>query len=99
MQEEENTLCTRGLSSSSRLKLPRNLPSIEGVMKRLMAVLDALEQPRLDIVEAQTLGSIIQEARICKGVFADYVDCRGIGGMLLGLRRKYDRLAKKAEEA
>ena len=74
MQEEENTLYRKGLFSSSRLDLPSDLPSIEDVMKRLMAALNALKQPGMDLVEVQRLRTIIQGVKICKDIFADYGD-------------------------
>jgi len=40
--------------SSSQLKLPKELPTIENVMKRLSAALSALEQPCSEKAEKYT---------------------------------------------
>lgn len=93
--KEEETPARKGLASSSNLKLPRQLPSIEKAMKRLVRALNELEKPGLDIVEVQRLRGIIQGVKIYKDIFADYVDYRAIEDMLLDLRQKYEQLVQK----
>ena len=93
--KEENTPARKGLFSSSQMKLPRELPSIEKAMKRLIRALNALEKPGLDIVEVQRLRGIIQGVKIYKDIFADYVDYRAVEDMLLDLRQKYGQLVEK----
>ena len=82
---------------TSNLKLPTELPSIEEELKVLSAALKALEQSGLEQSEVLRLRSIIQGVKIYKELFADYVDYRGIEAELVDLRRKYEELAKKAQ--
>jgi hypothetical protein len=85
-------------SSSSELKLPRELPTIENVMKRLSAALSALEQSGIDKKEIIRLRCFIQGVKIYKELFADYVHYREIEVELVELRRCYDEIIKKAED-
>jgi hypothetical protein len=85
------------VSTTSCLKLPRELPSVEESLKVLTAALKALEQPGLEQSEVLRLRSIIQGVKIYKDLFADYVDYRGIEAQFLELRQKYDALAKRTQ--
>jgi hypothetical protein len=86
------------LTTSSRSKLPSELPSIENVMKRLSAALEALEQPGIEKKEIIRLRCFIQGVKIYKELFADYVHYREIETELVELRQKYEELAKKAQD-
>lgn len=74
--KEEEPPKLRG-SSSSRLKIPKELPSIETALKDLIAALDALKESDLGSAEVLRLRSIIQGVKIYKELFADYVNYRG----------------------
>lgn len=54
--------------SSSRSKLPRGLPSIENVMIRLSAPLEALEQPGIEKKEIIRLRCFIQGVKIARAL-------------------------------
>ena len=75
--KEEEPPKLRGSSSSSRLKIPKELPSIETALKDLIAALDALKKSDLGSAEVLRLRSIIQGVKIYKELFADYVNYRG----------------------
>ncbi len=77
-------------SSSSRLPLPQELPTIQNIMIRLSVALAALEVPGIDKKEIVRLGKFIQGAKVYKELFADYVHYREIEAELVELRRQYD---------
>ncbi len=77
-------------TSSTRLTLPSELPSIEEQLKVLSAALKALEQPDLSPAETLRLRSIIQGVKIYKELFVEYVDIRGFEAEILELRKKLD---------
>jgi DNA-binding CsgD family transcriptional regulator len=86
------------LTTSSQLKLPKELPTIENVMKRLSAALSALEQSGIDKKEIIRLRCFSQGVKIYKELFTDYVHYREIEAELVELRRCYDEIIKKAED-
>lgn len=86
-------------SSSTALKLPDELPSVEETLKTLAAALKALEKPGLEKSEVLRLRGIIGGAKIYKELLADYVNYRGLEAELLELKGKYAELAKKAQSA
>jgi len=86
--EREKNQC----STSSRLSLPQELPSIENIMKRLSAALSGLEIPGIDKKEIVRLRSFIQGAKVYEELLADYVQYREVEAELVELRRQYDEL-------
>jgi hypothetical protein len=84
-------------TTTTKLTLPSELPTVEDELKVLSAALKALEQPGLEQSETLRLRSIIQGVRIYKDLFADYVDYRGIEMELVELRTKYEDLVKKVQ--
>ena len=83
--------------SSSKLKLPEDLPSVEEQLRVLAGALDALKAPGLGQADVLRLRSIIQGVKVYKELFADYVDYRGIEQELVEWKEKYAALAKKVE--
>jgi len=77
-------------SSSSRLPLPQEVPTIENIMKRLSAALAGLEIADIDKKEIIRLRSFIQGAKVYKELFADFVQYREIEAELVELNRQYD---------
>jgi hypothetical protein len=65
-----NTLTT----TTTSLKIPKELPSVEEALKILAAALKAAAAPGLDRVEIQRLQAVATLARTHKELFADYVD-------------------------
>ncbi len=77
-----------GRTTSTRLILPSELPSIEEELKKLSAALAALETPGLDQAETIRLRSIIQGVKIYKELFEDYVDYRGLEAEVAEVKRR-----------
>jgi hypothetical protein len=94
LQVEEDV---RGYSTSS-LKLPKDLPSVEEALRILAGALQAATEAGLDKVEVQRLQVVATLARTYKDILADYLDYRGVEAQLLELREKYEHLAKKAQD-
>ncbi len=86
-------------SSSTALKLPAELPSVEETLKTLAAALKALETSGLEKSEVLRLRGIISGCKVYKELFADYVNYRGLEAELLVLREKYAEFAKKSSGA
>jgi hypothetical protein len=63
-RRRRQTIYGKCLSSSSRVKLRGDLPSIEGAMKSIMAAMNVTEQVSIDVVEVQRLQTIIQGVEI-----------------------------------
>ena len=84
-------------SSSTVLKLPEELPSVEEALKTLAATLKALEAPELEQSEVLRLRSIISGIKTYKELLADYIDYRGLEAELLKWSQKYAELAKKSQ--
>ena len=89
-------------TTTSSLRLPEELPSIEETLELLTAALKALERPGLEQSEVLRLRSVIQDVKTYKELFTDYVDYRGIETDLVEMmkaleemREAYERLTKK----
>jgi hypothetical protein len=87
----------RGLRTTTSLKIPKELPTVEETLKMLAGALNAAMLPGLVKVEVQRLQTVATLARTYKDLFTDYVDYRGIEAELVELRRKYEDLAKKVQ--
>ncbi len=77
-------------TTTTSLKLPAQLPSVEEALKTLSAALKALETPGLDQAETLRLRSIIQGVKTYKELFVEYVDIKGFEAEILELRRRFD---------
>ena len=70
---------TRGTTTfDEELILPNDLPSIEMVMLKLVAAMNALENPKLTKTDVMRLKTLIQTCKIYQKLFADYVGYRKI---------------------
>jgi len=78
--------------------LPKELPTIENVMKRVSSALSALEQPGNDKREIIRLRCFILGIKLYKKMFADFVHYREIETELVDLRQKYQEIAKRAKD-
>ena len=85
--------------TTSELKLPKELPSVEEALKILAGALTAAAESGLDKVEVQRLQVVATLAKTYKDLLADYINYRQIEQDLLEMRKKYARLAKKAKKA
>jgi hypothetical protein len=97
LASKEEEVRKKHSSSSTALKLPAELPSVEETLKTLSAALKALETPGLEKSEVLRLRGIISGCKTYKELFADYVDYRGLEAELLDLREKYAQLAEKTK--
>ena len=79
---------------SSKLELPKDLPSIEDTVKILAAALEALKSPGLEKNDVFRLRTIITGAKVYKDLLSDYVNYRGLEAELLELREKYAEFSK-----
>jgi hypothetical protein len=77
-------------TTTTSLKLPTELPTLEEALKTLSAAMKALETPGLDQAEVLRLRSIIQAVKIYNELFPKYVDIRGFEAEVLELRKKFD---------
>ncbi len=75
-------------TTTSSLKVPSELPSIEEELRKLAAALSALETPGLEQAETLRLRSIIQGVKIYKELFEDYVDYRGLEAEVAEVKRR-----------
>lgn len=79
-------------TTTSKLDLNADLPSVEEALKMLNAALKALDAPGLDKTETLRLRTIIQGIRIYKELLADYVNYRAIEAKLIDMEEKYAEL-------
>jgi len=83
--------------TSSSLKLPKELPSIEEALRILAAALKASVEPGLSKVEVQRLQVVATLARTYKELLVDYINYRQIEARLIEMEEKYERLASQAK--
>jgi len=85
-------------STTSKLILPKELPSSEEALKLLAGASKGAGQAGLDKVEVQRLQVIATLARTYKEALADYINYREIERRLVDLEAKYARfLDEKAK--
>jgi len=87
-----------GLSGSllsSTLELPKELPSVETILKKAAAALAGLETPGLSKTEVMRLRALIQSAAVYQVRIAEYMDYRRIEAKLIDLDEKYERLVRE----
>jgi hypothetical protein len=84
-------------TTTSEIRLPAELPSVEETLKILAGALTAASKPGLDKVEVQRLQVIATLARTYEQLLARYIDYRGIEQKLVELEAKYAQLAEKAK--
>jgi hypothetical protein len=87
-----------GLSGSllsSTLELPKELPSVETILKKAAAALAGLETPGLSKTEVMRLRAIIQSAAVYQVKIAEYMDYRRIEAKLIDVDEKYERLVRE----
>ena len=76
LKEEEDS--KHHFSSSSKLELPEDLPSIEETVKTLAGALEALKSPGLEKNDVFRLRTIITGAKVYKDLLFDYINYRGL---------------------
>ena len=78
--------------TSSSLKLPKELPSIEETLRILAAALEVSIKPGLDRVDVQRLQVIATLAKTYEELLAKYVNYREIEAKIEQMEEDYDRL-------
>ena len=86
-------------TTTSKLVLPKELPSVEEALKMLAAALKASCKPGLDKVEVQRLQVVATLARTYKELLADYINYRGIEAELAEMKEQCAAFAKKVQGA
>lgn len=81
-------------TTTSELKIPEDLLTVEEALQILAAALKTGAQEGLDKVEVQRLSAVATLARTYKDLFVDYVNYREIEAKLVELEAKYEKLAK-----
>lgn len=81
-------------TTTAELALPKELFSVEEVLKELHAAVMGLKMPGLDKTEVIRLRGIIAGCKIYKEMLADYMDYRGLEAELMEWRTKYESLSK-----
>ena len=89
---------TDSRTTTSKLVLPVELPTVEEALKMLAGALRKACEANLSKVEVQRLQVVSNLARSYKEFFAEYVDYRGIEAELVEYRKEYEQLAKKAQD-
>jgi hypothetical protein len=84
-------------TTTTRLSIPDDLPSIEEALRVMCAALDDLQQGGLDQTEVLRLRTIIQGVKIYKELFADYVNYREIEAKIEKMEEDYERLISQAQ--
>jgi len=86
-------------TTTTKLVLPKELPSVEEALKMLAAALKASCKPGLDKVEVQRLQVVATLARTYKELLADYINYRGIEAELAEMKEQCAAFAKKVQGA
>jgi len=94
-KEEESPVSQ--FSSSSRISIPGDLPSVEDVLQALALTLDELKQSELSQADVFRLRTIIQGIKTYKEIFADYINYRLIEEKVAEMEEAYERLAAQTE--
>jgi hypothetical protein len=83
--------------SSSTLELPKELPTIETVLKMAAAAMKQLETAKSK-TEIMRLRAIIQATSVYQIKLAEYLDYRGIEAKLIELDEKYEKLVQEKRQ-
>ncbi|MCW4018009.1 MAG: hypothetical protein NWF00_04935 [Candidatus Bathyarchaeota archaeon] len=89
--EQKKIVC----STTSKEFMPAELPSVEEMLRKMVAAVNALETSALDKSEVLRLRGIITGVKVYQELLAEYLDYRGLEAELLNLRAKYGELRQK----
>jgi hypothetical protein len=89
--EQRKIICS---TTTAEFVLPKELFSVEEVLKELHAAVMGLKAPGLDKTEVIRLGGIVAGCKVYKEMLVDYMDYRGIEAELMEWKAKYDALSK-----
>lgn len=85
-------------SVTAELVLPKELFSVEEVLKELHAAVIGLKMKGLDKTEVIRLRGIIAGCKVYKEMLADYMDYRGVEAELMEWKAKYEVLSKNTAD-
>ena len=91
--QKKKNLCSS--TTTAELVLPKELFSVEEILKELHAAVMGLKTPGLDKTEVIRLRGIIAGCKVYKEMLADYMDYRGLEAELMEWRAKYEAFSKK----
>ena len=97
LKEEEDSKHYSSSSSTFKIELPKELPSVEETLKTLAGALEALKTSGLEKNDVFRLRTIITGAKVYKDLLSDYINYRGLEAELLELREKYAEFSKKSQ--
>ncbi len=80
-------------TTTSDIKLPKDLPSVEEVLRMLAGALSSSTKAGLDRIEVQRLQAVATLATTYKEILTEYIDYRAIEAKLVDLEKKYAELA------
>ena len=86
---------TKAYKTTTSLKLPDELPSVEEALKILAGALKAAKESGLDKVEVQRLQVVATLTRTYKDLLAEYINYREIEARLVDLEKKYEELLRE----
>ena len=81
--------------SSVTLVMPEEIPSVETMLKKAVAAVDALETPNLPKSEVYRLRALVQSACELQRKIGEYMNYRRIEAKLIDLDEKYERLVRE----
>ena len=85
-------------SSCSEMILPEVLPSVEEALLKLVAAMNALENPKLTKTDVMRLRTLIQTSTIYQKKLAEYINYKRIERKLVKTDELLERIRKSEEE-
>ncbi len=82
-------------TTTTDIKLPKDLPSVEEVLRILAGALTSSTKAGLDRIEVQRLQAVATLATTYKEILTEYINYRAIETKLIDLEKKYAELVKK----
>jgi hypothetical protein len=89
----------RRTTKTAEIELPKELFSVEEVLKELHAAVMGLKTPGLDKTEVIRLRGIVAACKVYKEMLVDYMDYRGLEAELMEWRAIYEVLSKNTVDA
>ena len=87
-----------GVTTTSELIIPEDLPSVEDQLKVLAAALDELKRPNLEKNDVLRLRVVIQGVKTYKELFVDYVNYRALEQKVEELIHELERDREKSSD-
>ena len=91
------TIKNSGATTTSEHIIPTELISIEEALKKLVAAMNALENPELTKTDIMRLRTLIQTSGVYQKRLAEYLDFRGIERKLLEMEERFEHNEKSTD--